>query len=177
MLKIRLQRVGRRHEPVFRVVVVDSHAGPKAGKAVEVIGSYDPRFNKSQIKGDRVKHWMSVGAQISPSLNNILVSEKIIEGKKINVLPKKTIQTKETPSDSGEEKASSDEQPVEAPAENSEEPKVGDADDSEPRPPSPDGSANGGQAKEEKSEEPVVEPKPEESEKKEDPKAEDSSDK
>jgi len=96
MLKIRLQRVGRKNEPVFRLVVTDSQAGPKAGKAVEILGSYDPRFNKSSIKSERVKHWMSVGAQVSGTVNNLLINEQIIEGKKVNVLPKKTPIKKET---------------------------------------------------------------------------------
>lgn len=95
MLKIRLQRVGRKHEPVFRVVVTDSHSGPKAGKSVEILGLYDPRFNKSEIKGERVKYWMDNGAQVSPTVHNLLVGSKVIEGKKVNVLPKKSAPVKE----------------------------------------------------------------------------------
>lgn len=95
MLKIRLQRVGRKHEPVFRVVVTDSHSGPKAGKSVEILGLYDPRFNKSDIKGERVKYWMNNGAQVSPTVHNLLVGSKVIEGKKVNVLPKKSAPVKE----------------------------------------------------------------------------------
>ena len=95
MLKIRLQRVGRKHEPVFRVVVTDSHSGPKAGKSVEILGSYDPRFNKSEIKEERVKYWIDNGAQVSPTMHNLLVNSKVIEGKKVNVLPKKSAPVKE----------------------------------------------------------------------------------
>jgi len=90
MLKIRLQRVGRKNDPAFRVVVVDSKRGPKSGDNVEILGSYNPRFNKAQVKSDRVKHWMSVGAQVSDTVHNLLINEKIIEGKKINVLSKKS---------------------------------------------------------------------------------------
>jgi len=90
MLKIRLQRVGRKHEPVFRLVVVDSHAGPKSGKAVEVLGSYDSRRGeKAEFKSERIKHWIKVGAQTSGTVHNLLINKGIIEGKKINVLPKK----------------------------------------------------------------------------------------
>lgn len=95
MLKIRLQRVGRKHEPVFRVVVTDSHSGPKAGKSVEVVGSYDPRFNKVDVKEDRVKYWIGNGAQVSPTVHNMLVGKKVVSGQKINVLPKKTAPKKE----------------------------------------------------------------------------------
>jgi len=90
MLKIRLQRVGRKNDPAFRVVVVDSKRGPKSGDNIEILGSYNPRFNKAQVKSDRVKHWMSVGAQVSDTVHNLLINEKIIEGKKINVLSKKS---------------------------------------------------------------------------------------
>jgi len=101
MLKIRLQRVGRKNDPAFRVVVVDSKRGPKSGDNVEILGSYNPRFNKAQVKPDRVKHWMSVGAQVSDTVHNLLINEKIIEGKKINVLSKKSpVKSDESQSDS-----------------------------------------------------------------------------
>lgn len=95
MLKIRLQRVGRKNDPSFRIVVTDSKNGPKSGRALEVLGSYDARRGEPQIKGDRVKHWMSVGAQVSDTVNNLLVKAGIIEGKMINVLPKKSPIVKE----------------------------------------------------------------------------------
>ncbi len=92
MLKIRLQRVGRKHEPVFRVVVTDSKNGPKSGKFLEVIGSWDARRDNevSQIKADRIKHWIANGAKLSDTLHNFFVDKKVISGKKINNLPKRT---------------------------------------------------------------------------------------
>ncbi len=54
-----------------------------------MVGSYDPRVDRVQLKGDRIKHWMSEGASVSDTVHNLLVSEKIIDAKKINVLPKK----------------------------------------------------------------------------------------
>lgn len=91
MLKIRLQRVGRKNEPSFRVVLVDSKMGPKSGKALEVLGSHDFREGKgnNSLKADKIKYWVSKGAQVSETMHNLLVAEKIITGKKINVLPKK----------------------------------------------------------------------------------------
>ena len=91
MLKIRLQRVGRKNEPSFRIVLVDSRMGPKSGKALEILGSHDFREGKgnNKINGERIKYWISNGAQISETMNNLLISEKVISGKKINVLPKK----------------------------------------------------------------------------------------
>jgi len=96
MLKIRLQRVGRKHEPVFRIVLTDSKNSTKSGRFLEVLGSHDPRHkDKTAIKIDRVKHWISKGAKPTGTLHNMLISKKIIEGKKINVLPKKTVPKKE----------------------------------------------------------------------------------
>lgn len=91
MLKIRLQRVGRKHEPTYRIVLTDSQNGPKSGNFIEVLGSYDARDkNETTIKADRVKHWIDNGAQVSDTIHNLLVGKGIIDGKKKNVLPKKS---------------------------------------------------------------------------------------
>jgi small subunit ribosomal protein S16 len=99
MLKIRLQRVGRKHEPSFRLVLTDSKNGPKSGKYQEVLGWYDVRRdNKAeQLDAARIKYWMSKGAQVSDTVHNFLVEKKIIEGKKINKLPRKSPIKKEAP--------------------------------------------------------------------------------
>jgi small subunit ribosomal protein S16 len=89
MLKIRLQRVGRKNIPVFRVLVTDSQNSTKSGKFLEILGTYDPVSNKKEVNADRVKYWISKGAQTTGTVHNFLVSKKIIEGKKINVLPSK----------------------------------------------------------------------------------------
>lgn len=85
--------MGRVHEPVFRIVLTDSKFGPKSGKAVEVLGSFDKRKakNGNKIDAEKTKYWISKGAQVSATIHNFLVSEKIISGKKINVLPKNKI--------------------------------------------------------------------------------------
>lgn len=90
MLRIRLQRVGRKNEPSFRVVLTESQNSTKSGRVQEILGSYDPRFDNPVIKGDRVKYWISVGAKPTDTVHNLLVSQKILEGKKKNVLPKKS---------------------------------------------------------------------------------------
>lgn len=90
MLKIRLQRVGKKHDPSFRVVLIDVQKGPKSGKHLEILGFYDAIRKVKQIKGDRVRYWIEKGAQISDTVHNVLVSEKIIDGKKKNVLPRKS---------------------------------------------------------------------------------------
>jgi len=97
MLKIRLQRVGRKNDPSFRVVLTDSKNATRSNKFKEILGSYDARHGEPVIKGDRVTYWMSVGAKPSGTVHNLLVAGKIISGKKINVLSKKSPIRKETP--------------------------------------------------------------------------------
>lgn len=91
MLKIRLQRVGRKHEPTFRLVLTDSKNGPKSGKSLEVLGSFDSRRANDikQFDIEKVKYWMSKGAQVSDTVHNFLVDKKVFDGKKKNVLPLK----------------------------------------------------------------------------------------
>jgi small subunit ribosomal protein S16 len=91
MLIIRLQRVGRKNDPSFRVVVTDSKNGPRSGRSLEVLGAYNPRRDEGTVlKADRIKRWMEHGAQVSPTVHNLLISKSIITGKKINVLPRKS---------------------------------------------------------------------------------------
>lgn len=98
MLKIRLQRVGKKHEPVYRVVVCDSKNGVKSGNNLEILGAYDAREkNETKINKERAAYWISQGAQVSGTVHNVLVDMGVIKGKKINVLPKKTAPVKEAP--------------------------------------------------------------------------------
>jgi len=95
MLKIRLQRVGRKHDPSFRIVLTDRRNATKSGKFLEVLGSYNARAGSLAMKADRIKYWIGVGSQPSDTVHNLLISEKVVEGKKINVLPKKSPVKKE----------------------------------------------------------------------------------
>ncbi len=87
MLTIRLTRVGKKKDTSFRVIVIDSKRKVKAGNYLEMLGSYDPRVDKAELKAERIKHWLSMGAKTSDTVHNLLVSGKIIDAKKINVLP------------------------------------------------------------------------------------------
>ncbi len=86
MLKIRLQRVGRKHDPSFRVVLTDSRKAAKKGEK-EILGTYDPRRDSSKLNAEKIKEWISKGAQVSDTVHNLLVNLKIIEGKKRDVRP------------------------------------------------------------------------------------------
>lgn len=107
MLKIRLQRVGRRNISAFRVVITDSQNSAKSGKYLEVLGNYDPVHKTFEAKAERIRYWISKGAQLSETLHNLFVSKKIIDGKKINVLPlkKKTLKRKDLKIKAGEKKS------------------------------------------------------------------------
>ncbi|HUD03956.1 MAG TPA: 30S ribosomal protein S16 [Candidatus Paceibacterota bacterium] len=90
MLKIRLQRVGRKNIRTFRIVLTDSKNSAKSGKIHEILGMYDPVNNKKEIDGDRAKYWMSKGAKVSDTMHNFLIDKKVIPGKKVNALPRKS---------------------------------------------------------------------------------------
>jgi len=115
-LVIRLTRVGKKKDGSFRVVVIDSKRKVQAGNYLEMVGSYDPRFNTSDLKADRIKHWISMGAKPSDTLHNLLISKNIIEGKKINVLPKKVLAKPEPVAEAAAPEAAP-EATVEVPAE------------------------------------------------------------
>lgn len=95
MLKIRLQRTGRKNVPTFRIVLTDSKNATKSGKFIEVLGNHDPRGDKGEVKSDRVKYWMSQGAQLTGTLHNLFIKKGIIKGDKVNKLPKNIPEKKE----------------------------------------------------------------------------------
>lgn len=76
MLNVRLQRIGKKNQAYFRVVVVE-HARKPKGKFLELLGNYNPHEKKFQVKKDRVEYWLSVGAKISPTVNNLMVNYKV----------------------------------------------------------------------------------------------------
>lgn len=90
MLMIRLQRIGRKNDPAFRVVLTDSKNSTKSGKFKEILGSYNVKTGEILFKIDRISHWMKNGAQVSDTIHNFLVHKKLIEGKKKNILSKKS---------------------------------------------------------------------------------------
>ncbi|MFC1663618.1 30S ribosomal protein S16 [Patescibacteria group bacterium] len=85
MLVIRFFRVGKKNQPSFKIVVTDKKNPPRSGRFVEEVGFYNPLTKEKKLKSERVKYWLSVGAKASPTVHNLLVLEKIIEGKKIDV--------------------------------------------------------------------------------------------
>jgi len=89
---IRFQRIGRKNDPAFRIVVLEKTSGPKAGKYVDLVGTYNPKTKATTLQADRIKDWTSKGAQISPSLMNLLISQGVYEGAKTAVVSKKNLE-------------------------------------------------------------------------------------
>lgn len=81
MLSIRLQRVGRSKQAYFRLILQEKTANPKS-KNLELLGSYDPRTKVYVLKEDRIKYWLSVGAEATNTVFNMLVDKGILTGAK-----------------------------------------------------------------------------------------------
>jgi small subunit ribosomal protein S16 len=73
MVKLRFKRVGRPHDPYFRLVAIDRRAARDA-KPIEVLGAFNPRKvkNPDAVNVERIRYWVSVGAQASPSVVHAL---------------------------------------------------------------------------------------------------------
>lgn len=89
---IRMQRIGRTNDPAFRILVLEKTSSPKAGTYTDQLGTYNPKTKALTIAEDRLKDWMSKGAQLSPSLKNLLIEKKVLEGAKVQVISKKNLE-------------------------------------------------------------------------------------
>lgn len=80
MLRIRLRRVGKKKQPSYRIVVADVRA-PRDGAIVEQVGIYNPLTDPPTVRVDaeKVKHWISVGAQPSDTVTRLLEREGVVE--------------------------------------------------------------------------------------------------
>lgn len=94
MLVVRFQRVGRKNDPAFRVVVTEKRSKPKSGE-LEILGSYHPKTKHTVLQSGRILYWMSKGAQASPTVHNLLVKHGVIKGKKVGVTRAVSAETKE----------------------------------------------------------------------------------
>jgi small subunit ribosomal protein S16 len=81
MLAIKLSKTGKTNKKMFRLIISEKGRDPY-GEALEILGSYNPHSKELAAKTDRIKYWLSKGAQMTASVNNLLVEKKIIEGKK-----------------------------------------------------------------------------------------------
>lgn len=72
-VKMRLTRMGSRKKPYYRIVVADS-VSPRDGKFIEIVGNYDPKKDPAEItlKEDRIKEWLSKGAEPTLTVSQLL---------------------------------------------------------------------------------------------------------
>lgn len=82
MVRIRLQRRGKRNYATYRVVVADQRA-PIKGKFIADVGFYNPHTNEFKVDAEAVNKWIGSGAQPTPTVHNLLIDKKIIKGQKV----------------------------------------------------------------------------------------------
>ncbi|MDP2927047.1 MAG: 30S ribosomal protein S16 [bacterium] len=90
MLVIRLFRVGKKNQPIFKIVVTEKSRPPRAGVFVEDLGFYNPLTKERAFNEERLKHWLKMGAKPSDTVYNLLVTAKIITGEKRKITLKKS---------------------------------------------------------------------------------------
>ncbi len=94
MLKIRLQRIGKKKQAHYKIVVLE-HTKKPQGKYLEQLGTYNPHSKELKVSLESVEGWMKKGAQISPTVNNLMVNRKIWDRPKMESWkPKKKTEEK-----------------------------------------------------------------------------------
>ncbi len=123
MLAIRLQRIGRKGYPVYRVAVQESQRHPSSGRVVAYVGSYNPHTKEVSLQKDDIEKYLGNGAQPTPRVVKLLKGEGVTLPswvKDIDATKQKTIRNaeklrKNQPKEEVEEVA--EEPAAEAPAE------------------------------------------------------------
>ncbi|HMR73065.1 MAG TPA: 30S ribosomal protein S16 [Candidatus Saccharibacteria bacterium] len=77
MLAIRLQRVGRKGYPTYRLAVQESQRHPSSGRVVAYVGSYNPHTKEANLNTDKVEFYLKNGAQPTPRVVKILQEKKV----------------------------------------------------------------------------------------------------
>lgn len=124
MLAIKLSKNGKTNKKMFRLIISEKSRDPY-GNVLEILGSYNPHSKELVAKTDRIQYWISKGAQMTASVNNLLIEKKIVEGKKAvaskpgkkNEKRLNQIKAKEDKKKAAEEAPVVEEAPVEAAAE------------------------------------------------------------
>lgn len=123
MLSIRLSRTGKKNQPSYRLIVSEKTKDPW-GTYLEILGYYNPR-NEAKItalKEERLKYWISKGAQLSATVNNLLVTAGVVNAPKMKVQRRKKVKGGEEVKSAEVPKAKAEAPKTEAPK--VEEPKV-----------------------------------------------------
>lgn len=90
MLAIRLQRIGKKGQPSYRLVVAERRSKLIA-PPTEDLGSYNPFTKQANFKAERVNHWLKAGAQATVTVHNLLVKTGVVTAPKKRVYMKKAV--------------------------------------------------------------------------------------
>lgn len=82
MLSLRLSRIGKKKQPIYSLIVVEKTKDPW-GDYTEKVGTYNPHKKDIQLNVERIKYWLGIGAQPTPTVHNLLVSQKVISEDKV----------------------------------------------------------------------------------------------
>ncbi len=77
MLAIRLQRVGRKGNAIYRIIVQEAQKHPTSGRIVASLGNYNPHTKESNIQADLAQKYLDNGAQPSPRVTKLLEAAKV----------------------------------------------------------------------------------------------------
>lgn len=100
MLSLRFQRVGKKHQPSFRLVVAEKRSKLN-GPSIERLGFYNPLFKKYNLNKERINYWLKVGAKPTATVHNLLVKAGLIAGPKVKIKIKSNKKESENSSVSG----------------------------------------------------------------------------
>jgi small subunit ribosomal protein S16 len=84
MLKLRLQRRGKKNFATYRVVVAEQHA-PIKGRFIADVGSYNPHTNVFAVDKEKVAEWLKQGVQPSSTVHNLLVTHGLLAKEKVTI--------------------------------------------------------------------------------------------
>ncbi|MEK7546931.1 MAG: 30S ribosomal protein S16 [Patescibacteria group bacterium] len=98
MLVIRLNRIGKKHQPSYRLVVSERRS-KLGGPPVEDLGYYNPFTKTTGFVQERIRYWLGVGAKPTATVHNIFVKQGIVGGPKVKISMRKKAQTETQPAD------------------------------------------------------------------------------
>nr|YP_010594905.1 ribosomal protein S16 [Stephanopyxis turris]WAJ57640.1 ribosomal protein S16 [Stephanopyxis turris] len=77
MLKLRLKRIGKKKQPAYRLVIMESRTR-RDGRAIDQVGYYNPITKQSYFEVDKITKWLKIGVKPSETVQNLLKKAKII---------------------------------------------------------------------------------------------------
>lgn len=121
MLRVRLQRVGKRNYATYRVVVAERGASIK-GRRIADLGPYNPHTKELKLRKEELDKWIGQGAKPTNTVHNLLVTNGLLEAEKVKSWrPKKPRKAADAATGSEEKVAETKDKPNEKPEEKKEE--------------------------------------------------------